>query len=284
MTKTLLTLVPTFALAALLAPASAQAATLDVCASGCSYASIQAAVNAAAPGDVIDVQAGTYGRVAVSAGQDLTIEGHGQVTIDAGTAKSAVKVKAGAHLLLSGVTVTGVSGATKNAAIINEGELDLDTVFVSNNDAMFGAIRNTGTLTMTDHCVVISNASTSYFAGGINNVGGIVDIELTTIFGNSGYNGGGASNLSGGEMHIQSTSIQANDAYLGGGVHNSFGDLYIGSSVTFSDNYAQSLGGGWSNHNLGGEVLCALTSYLNNDTGSGQSLDFYDVNGTCTPL
>src|SRR5687768_2972254 len=43
-----------------LAPAIGQAATLDVCATACTYTSIQAAVDAAAPGDTIDIQAGTF--------------------------------------------------------------------------------------------------------------------------------------------------------------------------------------------------------------------------------
>ena len=38
----------------------AQAATLNVCPSGCTYSSIQAAIDAAADGDVIEVADGTY--------------------------------------------------------------------------------------------------------------------------------------------------------------------------------------------------------------------------------
>ena len=42
------------------APGMGLAATLDVCAQACTYSSIQAAADAAAPGDVIDIRAGTY--------------------------------------------------------------------------------------------------------------------------------------------------------------------------------------------------------------------------------
>ena len=39
--------------------AAAQAVTLDVCSATCTYADIQSAVDAAAPGDVIDIAAVT---------------------------------------------------------------------------------------------------------------------------------------------------------------------------------------------------------------------------------
>ena len=42
------------------APAPVQAAELRVCHSGCPYSSIQAAINAASPGDIIKVAQGTY--------------------------------------------------------------------------------------------------------------------------------------------------------------------------------------------------------------------------------
>ncbi len=56
--------------------------------------------------------------------------------------------------------------------------------------------------------------------------------------------------------------------------------------MSFSTNHATSLGGGWSNHNLAGEVFCVGTgpAYAANTTGSGQYLDFYDVNAQCTQI
>ena len=44
----------------------------------------------------------------------------------------------------------------------------------------------------------------------------------------------------------------------------------------------EKLGGGWSNHNYGGEVSCEAENYAANSTSSGSSLDYYDLNGQCT--
>jgi len=66
-----------------LAPGIGQAATLDVCATACTYSSIQAAVDAAAPGGTIDIQAGTYaGDVDVSVASLTLIEAGARVFID----------------------------------------------------------------------------------------------------------------------------------------------------------------------------------------------------------
>ncbi len=74
------------ALGALLMPApSADAATLSVCASGAPYTTIQAAVNAANAGDVIQICAGAYAESVNLSGMatagDITLRGTAPVTI-----------------------------------------------------------------------------------------------------------------------------------------------------------------------------------------------------------
>ena len=58
-------------------PASAAAATLSVCTSGCTYTSIQTAVTAAAAGDTISVGPGTYAEVVSISSKNLTLLGSG---------------------------------------------------------------------------------------------------------------------------------------------------------------------------------------------------------------
>ena len=70
----------TFALLWLLSSPSptlpaAHAAELHVCSSGCSYSSIQAAVDAASDGDIIKVATGVYTDLSVRPSNDVTTTG-----------------------------------------------------------------------------------------------------------------------------------------------------------------------------------------------------------------
>lgn len=55
-----LLLLATLTIAGLCVASAAVAATLNVCPSGCTYATIQGAINAASPGDTVAVGPGTY--------------------------------------------------------------------------------------------------------------------------------------------------------------------------------------------------------------------------------
>lgn len=81
-------------LTALLAASPAHAATLTVCSSGCDQTTIKAAVAAAAPGDTIDVKAGTYNENGIQVTKALTIQGagKGQTIVDGGGAATSPQV------------------------------------------------------------------------------------------------------------------------------------------------------------------------------------------------
>ncbi|MCA9693962.1 MAG: hypothetical protein KC636_30530 [Myxococcales bacterium] len=63
-------------------------------------------------------------------------------------------------------------------------------------------------------------------------------------------------------------------------MHNTYGALLL-IDVTFTSNDADSVGGGWSNHNTAGTVTAGAVTYANNSAGSGDYEDCYDVNGGC---
>lgn len=81
--------------------------TITVCPEGCDYSKIQAAIDAAQPGDTIEVQAGTY-RENLVIQKPLALRGVGpdRVTIDGGAAGAEIPATT-IEILASGVTVTG---------------------------------------------------------------------------------------------------------------------------------------------------------------------------------
>ena len=94
--------------AAFLSVGCASAATYTVCPSGCNYSSIQAAIEAADPGDTIEVHSGTYYEN-VDVTKQLILRGVGTGTgkpvVDADDSGSAITLSADG-ITLEGFTVT----------------------------------------------------------------------------------------------------------------------------------------------------------------------------------
>lgn len=109
MIKNLTTSFSLFVGIAVLVPTPAQAAVLTVCPSGCSFTTVQDAVDAAAWGDTISLGAGTHaGQVSIGADRYVIIDGGGSAVLDADGDASALTVEAWGHVLLRDVEITGV--------------------------------------------------------------------------------------------------------------------------------------------------------------------------------
>ncbi len=139
------------------------AATLTVCASGCNYSTIQAAVNGATSGDTLTVSAGNYTSFTVS-GKTLTITGASASTtkIDGGGSASPVDIASSAHVTLSGFTLTNPGGFTP-VVNVNLSTLSLsDAIIDASGGAFFYGIKmsTAGANTLTLNNLLISGYGT----------------------------------------------------------------------------------------------------------------------------
>jgi hypothetical protein len=233
------------------APAPAVAADLDVCPSGCTYDSIASAVAVAAPGDTIQVAAGTYADpiVVPTATTPLTIVGAGRDTtvLDGEGLRTVLRIPAGVELTLQDLTITrgrgvrdgGVIGSGNGGAIANEGgSITLRQVTVSDSvgEDRGGAIWNNGGIVIVEDSLMSGNSSGdpdqpgSYrgLGGGAiasNGTAASVTVRRSEFRDNiaveptTDFRGGAAINSSLGDVTIEDSTIAGNAAgYSSGAV------------------------------------------------------------------
>ena len=146
------------------------ACACDVCASGCRHTSIQAAVDAASPGDTIRLCSGTYRESAtIIVNKNLTFvgtgDGEGGTVVDGQAVRAVISIRTSGpvimrHLRISGGMLHGGEGAGLN----NSGTTTLEHCTVTDNHVPYdgtdrangGGIYNSGDLTLTD-CTVSEN-------------------------------------------------------------------------------------------------------------------------------
>ena len=271
-----------------LTPAIGQAATLDVCAQACTYSSIQAAVDAAAPGDVIDIQAGTYtGDVDVSV-SNLTITGAGAgVTIVEGMGFAAFIFRDTATpATLSGVTLRSPVAVS---CLYNYGASLTVRDSVIEDCAAFQPVGNVyaggGIYTFGDLLLErvtvrnnVANQVNEGLGGGLYVVaaagGPVVRILASEFSGNTAFHGGAIYVEPGARVFIDGTRITGNVAYgftygnefagRGGGIWTA-GELHLTGS-TVSDNFAEATGGGLAIYAYDQDVRIATSSFTGNAT------------------
>jgi lysophospholipase L1-like esterase len=202
--------------------------SLNVCPNGCTYSTIQAAVNAANPEDIILVAEGTYVEN-VQIDKSLTINGagEGKTILDGNQANSVFiigKNNQNIDVTLAGMTIQNgrafSGGHGYGGGIYSQGRLTISDSSLSRNSAYYygGGIGNiAGTVTITG-CNINNNID-----GGILNYGtGTATITNSEIVGNSATWGAGIANE--GTISITSCDIHENIANgengFGGGIGN----------------------------------------------------------------
>ena len=258
------------AMSLLLLTAGGAAATQPKClvvGDGGSHGTLQAAVDAASPGDTLRVKGTCYGDTTIS--KNLTIIGQsnpafGPATLNGGNSRpkpgSVVTVDEGINVAITGLTITGGSGSYVpergifGGGILNYGSLTLANATVSGNKAETGggiANRPNGSLTLKNSTVTDNRGGGSDLQGGnggIDNVGSLTLID-STVAGNRGYF---AAIGNGGSLTLIDSTVTANRDVVVGGIENG-GPLRLINS-TVSDNRG-AFGGGISNSFFGSVTI-----------------------------
>jgi len=293
----------------------AHAANLTVCLSGpCDYASIQAAVDNAIPGDVIKVAAGVYTGVnsyggmtqTVYISKSLTIRGGytttngfaeppdpvaNPTTLDAKGQGRVVYIASSTSVTVENLFVTGGNAAGDGGGIYHAGDdLVLSNTVVFSNSAFFsgGGIYNAGgVLAVSNGSVIAHNRTTSSgFGGGIQN-GGTLTVTDSTVRDNyASNNGGGIYND--GIATIANAMILSNTMSFvglgGGGIFNDTGGVMTIDSSTIAYNVTDATpvcaaqGGGIRN----GGTLTITNSTISDNSADESGGGMYIAGGAAT--
>ncbi|HOO53398.1 MAG TPA: NosD domain-containing protein [Methanothrix sp.] len=223
--------------------------TLTVCASGCDYTSIQAAINSAWPGDTVEVQSGTY-RENVIVNKTLTLRGvdtgTGLPVVDADGSGSAITLNA------DGCTLEGF--VAKNAGSTGDSGIEL----TSHNNTISG-----NTVTANYHGIRLESSSGNTVSG-------------NTATGNSWY---GIDLYSSSENNISGNT--ATGSSIGAGIHLgsiSNNNIVTGNNASNNNGYGISLGFS-SENNVSGNIASGNDYGIRLDYSSGNTVTDNTANG-----
>jgi predicted outer membrane repeat protein len=239
-------------------------ATDTVCASGCDFSTIQAAVNAG--GTIIEITDPVHTEAGIVVDGDITvtIRGLGADTTIVQAHETLEDSPERVFLIMEGADVT------LEDMTVRHGRPSVE-------DEHGGGIMNYGTLTVRN-CVITANSARG--GGGIDNRHGTLTIVGSTIRNNVARGdgprgvecgGGGGIKCSSGTMRLINSTITANQAGLrsvglGGGIRTGCGCTAEIVNSTISGNKAAKYGGGIA---AAGRVSITNCTITKNTVGSG---------------
>jgi hypothetical protein len=217
----------------------AYAAELQVCLSGCPYASIQDAVDAASDGDVIMVAAGTYTGVNVRPRNDITSTG---VVTQLVYISKTITIQGGyttTNWTTSDPTAnpTTLDAEGKGRVLYITGDIS-PTVeglrLTGGNAAGLGGEQHSygaggGVYVISASATIRNNwvfSNTAFYGGGLYLYDSATTLNGNTVISNAGSMGGGGLYLYGSAAVLNSNTVISNAALLGGG-----GGLFLDSSA-----------------------------------------------------
>ncbi|MFN8487914.1 MAG: choice-of-anchor Q domain-containing protein [Caldilineaceae bacterium] len=247
------------------------AAQLTVCASGCAYNSIQAAINDAEPDSTISVASGVYVENLTLYAKRLTINGADANTtiLSGGNQGRVLFLYANTTLTLTSVTVRdGWIRDNQGGGIYSDGQLTVNASRIISNQASLsgGGIANFGTL-LVNRSIITNNTALMGNGGGIIS-GGSLQVNESTLAGNQAKLYGGGIYHGVGTFTLINSTISGNSAGVSGGGIANF-DRITSANSTISTNRAQIAGGGIVN---GGAWVMNSMTLAENLGGDGDSL------------
>lgn len=216
-----------------------------VCASGCAFTAVQPAIDAASPGDIIDIGTGVYTEsltipisltLRACPGEDVTLK-------NAAYGERTIAVSNSAHLTVLNITVDGDAdrgNANYGGGISTDGSLTLagKTIVRNGGAAQGGGAEVTGdnlVITVTDRVIMEANGVDSY--GGALYVAGESDVliaEDAIVRNNTADSyGGGLFVSEGANLTIRDRVLI--DGNRGGGFAHRRGDSTRFYAVTITD-------------------------------------------------
>ncbi len=239
-----------------LAVHSALAETITVCADGCDHTSIQAAIDAASDGDVIQLAAETYAEGATINTRGKAIQLLGAVgpdgepasILDGGLTHRVLTCEGGrgVNTVLRDLQFVHGNAETGGGLFIGPevSALVERCWFVSNHATWGGGVTTSYSNAVIQACVFRQN-TTHWDGAGLRCVGGTPWVTLSTFEDNSaGWAfGGGIANQYGTNAVIESCSFVGNHSgYGGGGISNEHGSHPVVHSCEFRENSAGIVG------------------------------------------
>lgn len=237
---------------------------------------LQAAVNAASPGDALTVSGTCLGDTSIN--EDLTITGSSGATLNGGNTQASpgtvvtigvLHVPGGPTVTMTGLKITGGYAGDGGGVLNYAVALLSHDKIVGNAAASGGGIYTIGVLLLANSTVSGNTATAELGGGGLyEDFGGTATISHSTISANTASINGGAIYNCGGTVTLSdSTSVSNNSAAYGGGAYedsrcntynsNDPTSLVLGNA-TMSGNSATAQGGAIYNY-TGGTAAVELS-------------------------